>query len=87
MPRRKSPSSFEQAIQARSKQGLTDRERGRALGLTASLFELLEGVARGKGAADKAREIARKLLEHGVAWDIVSEATGVLPEDLGEAKA
>jgi hypothetical protein len=26
------------------------------------------------------------ILERGVAWDVVSEATGVLPEDLKKAK-
>jgi hypothetical protein len=55
--------------------------------LSRSNSGLARALTRGKGAVDKSREIARKLLEHGVAWEVVSEATGVLPEDLEAAKA
>jgi hypothetical protein len=42
-----------------------------------------EGLAEGIRA--KALEDARKLVEHGVSWEIITSATGVKPEDL-EAK-
>ncbi len=38
-----------------------------------------------KGMNIKAIEDARKLVEHGVSWEIITSATGVKPEDL-EAK-
>jgi hypothetical protein len=39
-----------------------------------------EGIAEGIRA--KAQEDARKLLEHGVSWEIITSATGVMPQDL-----
>jgi hypothetical protein len=44
---------------------------------------LEEGIAAGIQA--KALEDARKLVEHGVSWEIITSATGIKPEDL-EAK-
>ena len=48
---------------------------------------LLRGEARGieKGRLASKLEDARKLVEHGVSWEIITSATGVKPEDL-EAK-
>jgi len=43
----------------------------------------IEGVAAGERA--KALESARKLLEHGVSWDIITDSTGVKPADLKKA--
>jgi flagellar biosynthesis/type III secretory pathway protein FliH len=40
-----------------------------------------QGIAAGIRA--KALEDARKLVEHGVSWEIITSATGVKPEDLG----
>lgn len=42
-----------------------------------------EGVAVGK--AESKLESARKLLEHGIAWDIITDSTGVKPTDLKKA--
>lgn len=46
-----------------------------------------DGVALGKAEGErvKALESARKLLEHGVAWDIITDSTGVKPADLKTA--
>jgi predicted transposase YdaD len=46
-----------------------------------------EGIEQGiaEGIRAKALEDARKLVEHGVSWEIITSATGVKPEDL-EAK-
>lgn len=50
-----------------------------------------EGMAKGKaeGKAEclraKALEAARKMREHGIAWDIVTDATGLKPEDLADS--
>ena len=35
-----------------------------------------------QGARAKALEDARKLVEHGVSWEIMTSATGIKPEDL-----
>jgi len=49
---------------------------------------LEEGFDRGvetgleRGARTKALEDARKMLEHGIEWRIVTDVTGVTPEDL-----
>jgi len=49
------------------------------------LFQLLkqEGVAVGK--AESKLETARKLLEHGISWDIITDSTGIKPADLKKA--
>jgi predicted transposase YdaD len=46
-----------------------------------------EGRAEGKaeGMRAKALEDARKMREHGIAWDIVTDVTGLKPEDLEAA--
>ena len=43
-----------------------------------------EGKAEGKaeGVRAKALEDARKMREHGIAWDIVTDVTGVRPDEL-----
>ncbi len=66
---------------------LTLHPETRELTMTLEEQILLRGEARGieKGKKDKALEDARKLVEHGVSWEIITSATGVKPEDL-EAK-
>lgn len=46
------------------------------------------GLTEGRAEGARAQSIthARKLLEHGVSWEIITSATGVKPEDL-EAKS
>jgi hypothetical protein len=41
-----------------------------------------EGVAFGERA--KAVATARKLLEHGISWDIITDSTGIRPADLSK---
>jgi hypothetical protein len=48
-------------------------ERGLATGMA-------NGIA--EGVKQKAIEDARKMREHGISWDIVTDVTGVKPEDL-----
>jgi predicted transposase/invertase (TIGR01784 family) len=45
---------------------------------------LEEGYERGieRGARASKLEDARKLVEHGVSWAIITSATGIKPEDL-----
>jgi predicted transposase YdaD len=62
-------AGFEQGIKEGIEKGI---ERG-----------IEQGIAAGIQA--KALENARKLVEHGVSWEIITSATGVKPEDL-EAK-
>lgn len=66
---------------------LTLHPETRELTMTLEEQILLRGEARGieKGMQAKALEDARKLVEHGVSWEIITSATGVKPEDL-EAK-
>lgn len=49
-------------------------------------FKLLkaEGVEVGKAQGERTKAIAtaRKLLEHGVSWDIITDSTGLRPADL-----
>ena len=54
------------------------------------LFKLLQAKGKAEGRAEgkaegehaKAIETARKLLEHGVSWDIITDSTGLRPADL-----
>jgi predicted transposase YdaD len=43
-----------------------------------------EGIAEGieRGHREAALQNARKMREHGIAWDIVTDVTGIKPEDL-----
>lgn len=47
---------------------------------------LSEGMAKGmeQGMHVSKLESARKMLEHGIEWRIVTDVTGILPEDLSE---
>jgi len=48
-----------------------------------------EAIQRGrqegleKGLRQKALEDAHRMREHGIAWEIVTDVTGILPADLG----
>ncbi|MEN9353290.1 MAG: hypothetical protein RL318_615 [Fibrobacterota bacterium] len=42
----------------------------------------IEEAARKEGARAKALEDARKMREHGIEWGIVTDVTGIKPEDL-----
>lgn len=65
------------------------REEGIEIGIAGGAAEG-EAKGRAKGLAEglekgleKARlEDARKMREHGIAWDIVADVTGIRPEDL-----
>lgn len=64
-------------------------EMAKAEGLDRGLMEGLErgieqGIERGieKGALQARREDARKMLEHGIAWSIITDVTGLTPENL-----
>ncbi|MBK9577448.1 MAG: hypothetical protein IPO40_10250 [Fibrobacteres bacterium] len=52
-----------------------------------------EGLAKGmeKGMAlghrEKALEDARKMREHGISWDIITDVTGIHPQELDSAQA
>jgi hypothetical protein len=45
---------------------------------------IAEGIEQGraKGHLEAALENARKMREHGISWDIVTDVTGIKPEDL-----
>ncbi len=66
---------------------LTLHPETRELTMTLEEQILLRGEARGieKGMQAKALEDARRMREHGIAWDVVTDITGVKPDDL-EAK-
>ena len=57
--------------------------RSEAVEWLESYFEA-KGVAKAKaeGFQEAQLESARKLLEHGVSWEIITSSTGVKPEDL-----
>lgn len=79
--------------EGRAKGLLQGLEEGRHEGLQAGRQEGLqagrqegrqEGREEGReeGARTRALQDARKMLEHGIAWAIVTDVTGVVPEDL-----
>lgn len=51
--------------------------KGKAEGMAEGMAE---GVVVGERA--KALEDARKLVEHGISWEIISDVTGIRPADL-----
>ncbi len=60
-------------------------EKGMAKGLEKGLEKgIREGLEKGleQGIRLKALEDARKLVGHGVAWEIITDTTGIGPEDL-----
>lgn len=66
------------------------REEGLAQGMAEGKAEgKAEGMAEGKaegraeGLREKALEDARKMREHGIEWRIVTDVTGIKPEELG----
>ncbi len=57
------------------------RQEGLELGKKEGLEEgLKEGLK--EGAHQKALEDARRLVGHGISWDIITDVTGIRPEDL-----
>ncbi len=57
------------------------RAEGRAEGRAVGKAEgKAEGIA--EGVREKALADARKMLEHGIAWAIITDVTGIRPEDL-----
>lgn len=48
---------------------------------------LAKGLEQGReqGARQKAMEDARRMQEHGIAWAIITDVTGIRPEDLSSA--
>ncbi len=54
-------------------------QRGEQRGIQQGLEQGLE-----RGARVAKMEDARKLRDHGVAWAIITDATGVTPADLGD---
>lgn len=46
--------------------------------------EAVEGLVRGRaeGHLEADLENARKMRNHGISWDIVTDVTGIKPEDL-----
>jgi hypothetical protein len=57
-------------------------EERRLHAVVSALFGLLRSVAGSRAARAKEFEIARNLLELGVSWDIITDATDVLPDEL-----
>jgi hypothetical protein len=53
--------------------------------LRSEALEWLESQAQAAGKAESSLETARKLLEHGVSWDIITSSTGLKPADLKKA--
>lgn len=51
------------------------------------LFKLLRAQGEAVGKAESKREDARKLLEHGISWDIITDVTGIRPADLKKKAA
>ncbi|MBK8802425.1 MAG: hypothetical protein IPN71_10305 [Fibrobacteres bacterium] len=49
-------------------------------------FKLMKAEGEAKGKAESSRETARKLLEHGVSWEIITSSTGIRPADLKKSK-
>jgi len=62
--------------------GLPAQEERRLHAVVSALFGLLRSVAKAKAARAKEFEIARNLLELGVSWDIITDATDVRPDQL-----
>lgn len=61
------------------------KEEGIALGKQEGIaLGKAEGKAEGKveGIREKAIEDARKMREHGIEWAIVTDVTGIRPEEL-----
>lgn len=54
------------------------------------LFKLLQAKGKAEGVevgkAESSLETARKLLEHGVSWEIITSSTGIRPADLKKSK-
>jgi hypothetical protein len=48
-------------------------------------FKLLKAEGEAVGKAESSLETARKLLEHGVSWNIITSSTGIKPADLKKA--
>lgn len=63
-------------------EGLPVQEERRLHAVVSALFGLLRSVAGAKAARAKEFEIARNLLELGVSWDIITDATDVRPDEL-----
>lgn len=60
-------------------------ERGIERGLVQGLEKGIEkGIEQGieQGALQARREDARKMLEHGIAWTIITDVTGLAPSDI-----
>lgn len=64
----------EQAIASGMAKGL---ERGIEQGLAKGLQQGLE-----QGIQTSKRDDARKMREHGISWDVITDITGLKPEDL-----
>lgn len=61
---------------------LPAQEERRLHAVVSALFGLLRSVAKAKAARAKEFEIAQNLLELGVSWDIITDATDVRPDEL-----
>ena len=62
--------------------GLPVPEERRVHAVVSALLGLLHSVAGSRAARAKEFEIARTLLELGVSWDIITDATDVRPDEL-----
>jgi len=51
------------------------------------LFQLLRAEGEAVGKAESKLEDARKMLEHGIAWGIITDVTGIKPSDLKKKAA
>jgi hypothetical protein len=67
-------------------EGLPAPEERRLHSVVSALFRLLRSVAGAKAARAKEFEIARNLLELGVSWDIITDATDVRPDERQKPK-
>ena len=65
-------------------ESMKDEAMEASLGKIREEIEKAEGKVEGRaeGMRLKALEDARKLVEHGVSWEIITSATGIKPEDL-----
>lgn len=72
----------EQAIASGMAKGL---ERGLEQGLERGIEQgLAKGLQQGleQGIQTSKRDDARKMREHGISWDVITDITGLKPEDL-----
>ena len=84
MPRIDWPLSPNFAASPTSAPDHTDAEILQLHALGTELLVVMQNVCEYRGRRMQSRQTARTLCEHGIAWDVVTSATGIVESDLGE---